>query len=265
VPDDRAAAVLRALDKIDREDPSTVREALEREGLAGEAAQALYSLIATKRTTHETLDTLRRFEARNELLEQGLRSWLASLRRSASSGFRTRRSASTSASCAAWTTTRARSTRPRCSPTRSWAASARAGAMTTWRATSPNEASRRGNLHRIDAPVLQAEGSRAAAAAPRTPAEVLVTTMDSRYQDRYLAVARSLRAAGINTEVYLETAKLKQQLSYADRKGFRVALIAGENEFARSTMQVKNLSAKTAQDYPVAEVVAAVKHILGMH
>jgi len=89
--------------------------------------------------------------------------------------------------------------------------------------------------------------------------------MDSRYQDRYLAVARSLRDAGINTEVYLETAKLKQQLSYADRKGFRVALIAGENEFARSTMQVKNLSAKTAQDYPVAEVVAAVKHILEMH
>ncbi len=99
----------------------------------------------------------------------------------------------------------------------------------------------------------------------RTPAEVLVTTMDSRYQDGYLAVARALRGAGINTEVYLETAKLKQQLTYADRKGFRVALIAGETEFGKGTVQVKNLSTKTAQDYPVAEVVAAVQKILGLH
>jgi histidyl-tRNA synthetase len=74
-----------------------------------------------------------------------------------------------------------------------------------------------------------------------------------------------LRGAGINTEVYLETAKLKQQLAYADRKGFRVALIAGESEFGRSEVQVKNLSTKTAQDHPVAEVVAAVQNILGMH
>jgi histidyl-tRNA synthetase len=74
-----------------------------------------------------------------------------------------------------------------------------------------------------------------------------------------------LRRAGINTEVYLEAAKLKQQLAYADRKGFRVALIAGENEVARNTVQVKNLGAKTAADHPVADVVAAVRTILGSH
>ena len=100
---------------------------------------------------------------------------------------------------------------------------------------------------------------------PRTPAEVLVTTMDSRYQPQYLALARALRGAGINTEVYLETAKLKQQLAYADRKGFRVALIAGETEIARNTVQVKNLSAKTAADHPASDVVAAVRTILGTH
>ncbi len=72
VPDDKAAAVLRALDKIDREDPSSVRAALEREGLPGPASQALYSLIATKRTTEETLEALRRLEPRGEMLEQGL-------------------------------------------------------------------------------------------------------------------------------------------------------------------------------------------------
>ena len=78
----------------------------------------------------------------------------------------------------------------------------------------------------------------------RTPAEVLVTTMDAKYLERYLQIASQLRAAGINTEVYLEPAKLGNQLTYADRKGFRIAIIAGENEFAKDVVQVKNLAAK---------------------
>jgi len=71
-----------------------------------------------------------------------------------------------------------------------------------------------------------------------------------------------LRAAGVNTEVYLEPAKLGSQLTYADRKGFRVAIIAGENEFAKDVVQIKNLSAKTARDVAFSEVVAAVQTTL---
>jgi histidyl-tRNA synthetase len=96
----------------------------------------------------------------------------------------------------------------------------------------------------------------------RTPAEVLVTTMDRQHLDKYLRMAASLRAAGINTEVYLEEAKIGNQLAYADRKGFRVALIAGENEFAQGTVQVKNLSAKTARECPLDRLVTAVKETL---
>ena len=96
----------------------------------------------------------------------------------------------------------------------------------------------------------------------RTPAEVLVTTMDRQHLDKYLRMAATLRAAGINTEVYLEEAKIGNQLAYADRKGFRVALIAGENEFAQGTVQVKNLSAKTAREIPLDRLVAAVKETL---
>ena len=96
----------------------------------------------------------------------------------------------------------------------------------------------------------------------RTPAEVLVTTMDRQYLDKYLRMAASLRAAGINTEVYLEEAKLGNQLTYADRKGFRVAIIAGETEFGRGTVQVKDLSAKTARDVALDRLVTAVKETL---
>jgi histidyl-tRNA synthetase len=91
-----------------------------------------------------------------------------------------------------------------------------------------------------------------------TPAQVLVTTMDPRYLDRYLGVAQALRAAGVNTEVYLEQARLGNQLTYADRKGFRLAIIAGENEFGRDVVQIKNLTTKTPRDVPVSDIVSAV-------
>jgi histidyl-tRNA synthetase len=96
----------------------------------------------------------------------------------------------------------------------------------------------------------------------RTPAEVLVTTMEGQDLGGYLSMARRLRAAGINTEVYLEPAKLKQQLAYAEKKGFRVALIAGETEAAKGVVQVKNLAARSAAECPAGELVAAVKTLL---
>jgi histidyl-tRNA synthetase len=71
-----------------------------------------------------------------------------------------------------------------------------------------------------------------------------------------------LRDAGVNTEVYLEAAKLKNQLAYAEKKGFRVALIAGETEFAKQVVQVKDLAARSAADHPLGELVAAVQVIL---
>jgi histidyl-tRNA synthetase len=96
----------------------------------------------------------------------------------------------------------------------------------------------------------------------RTPAEVLVTTIDPRHLETYLAIAAKLRAAGINTEVYLEPAKLASQLTYADRKGFRIAIIAGENEFSKGMVQIKNLSTKTPRDVPMNEVVSATRQDL---
>jgi histidyl-tRNA synthetase len=96
----------------------------------------------------------------------------------------------------------------------------------------------------------------------RTPAEVLVTTLDARYLEKYLAIAAQLRAAGVNTEVYLEPAKLGNQLTYADRKGFRIAIIAGENEFAKEVVQLKNLSTKSATDVAFSQIVSSVQTTL---
>jgi histidyl-tRNA synthetase len=96
----------------------------------------------------------------------------------------------------------------------------------------------------------------------RTPAEVLITIMDSQFLSRYLAWANRLRGEGINTEVYLETAKLGDQLSYAEKKGFRVAVVAGSREMEQGIVQVKDLAAKSTANCPDKDFVDTVKGVL---
>lgn len=74
-----------------------------------------------------------------------------------------------------------------------------------------------------------------------TPAQVLIVLFESERLGDYFALSRKLRAAGIPTEVYPQARKLQKQLQYANRKGFRAAVIAGSNEFAQGLWTVKDL------------------------
>jgi len=100
-----------------------------------------------------------------------------------------------------------------------------------------------------------------------TPAPVFIPYFDKDRLHDYLRLAAALRTAGIGVEVFPDAKKLGQQLKYADRRGFRVALIAGGDEFQAGTCQVKDLQSGTKQDVPLEpdakSIVAAVKTILG--
>ncbi|MBL8850981.1 MAG: histidine--tRNA ligase [Planctomycetaceae bacterium] len=97
----------------------------------------------------------------------------------------------------------------------------------------------------------------------QTPAPVLVVQFDESRVAEYLRIGRVLRAAGLGTEVFPQARPLKKQLQYADRKGFRAALIAGEREFAEGVWQVKDLRAQSqqtvAEDALVATIAALVR------
>ncbi len=100
-----------------------------------------------------------------------------------------------------------------------------------------------------------------------TPAEVFIAYFDQARLHDYLALAAKLRAAGLGVEVYPEPKKLGQQLKYADRRGHRIAVIAGENEFAAGAVQLKDLRAARQQNIPLdpdaAALIDAVKAMLG--
>lgn len=93
-----------------------------------------------------------------------------------------------------------------------------------------------------------------------TPAPVLVTMLDGGHVSDYLQLGRSLRKAGIATEVYPEAKNIGKQMKYADKKGFKLAVIAGGDEFAAGVWQVKNLRTGTQASVESADLVS---HLLG--
>lgn len=96
----------------------------------------------------------------------------------------------------------------------------------------------------------------------RTPAPVFIAYFDKDQLPRYLEIASSLRSAGIGTELYPEPKKLGQQLQYADRRGFRLALIAGSRELEAGICQIKDLQAGTSQDCPIASAAETISQLL---
>lgn len=95
-----------------------------------------------------------------------------------------------------------------------------------------------------------------------TPAPVLVTMMEQEHVVDYLRIGRALRKAGIGTEVFPEAKNLGRQLKYADRKGFRLALIAGGDEFAAGEWQIRNLQSGVQTSVPADRVVDQVVSLL---
>ena len=100
-----------------------------------------------------------------------------------------------------------------------------------------------------------------------TPVDVFIPFFDEKRLDDYMALGAALRRAGIGVEIYPDAKKLGQQLKYADRRGFRLALIAGSNEFASGTVQLKDLADGSKRDVRLGEnaeeLIAAIRKTLG--
>jgi histidyl-tRNA synthetase len=98
--------------------------------------------------------------------------------------------------------------------------------------------------------------------AVSTPAPVLVVQFAADRLGDYQRVARLLRAAGVGAEVYPDAKKVGGQLQYAEKRGFRLALIAGPDEFAQQVWKIKDLGRREEVTVPEAGIVEAVKGAL---
>jgi histidyl-tRNA synthetase len=97
--------------------------------------------------------------------------------------------------------------------------------------------------------------------APSSP--VFIVQFDSKHLADYFAMAKKVRTSGWGAVVYPDAKKIGAQLQYAERHDFRIALIAGPDEFAKGTWRIKNLLERAETVVPETEVMAGIAHILG--
>lgn len=74
-----------------------------------------------------------------------------------------------------------------------------------------------------------------------TGTQVIIAAMDEAAFAYALPILSELRSAGIRTELYPESAKLKKQLNYADKKAISYALIVGSEEVNNDQITLKDL------------------------
>ena len=69
-----------------------------------------------------------------------------------------------------------------------------------------------------------------------------------------LTAAAACRAAGHSAEIYPESAKLRKQFEYADRKGIKYVVIAGEDEAQSNELTIKNIKTGEQKKVKLSEI-----------
>jgi len=263
VPDEGSNALLRALDKIGKEEERAIRAEMEAQGLGAKPAAELYRIIASRRDTSETLALLTDLAYRNEPYTQGLdelRKVVEAVRQFGVPDGAFAIDLSVVRGLDYYTGTIYETTLSAHPDIGSICSGGRYDDLASYFTSTrlPGVGISIG-LSRLFARLKEASLLRPLA---RTPAEVLVTTLDAQALPRYIAIAAELRAQDINTELYLERAKLGKQFEYANKKGFRIAITAGAEEFGRGTVKVKDLATQREIDVALGEVATCVKQML---
>jgi histidyl-tRNA synthetase len=91
-----------------------------------------------------------------------------------------------------------------------------------------------------------------------TPAPVFIAFFDATRLHDYLRLAARFREVGVGVEFYPEPKKLGVQLKYADRRGFRWAVIAGADEWSSGSCQIKELATGQSTTVPLVDAPATV-------
>jgi histidyl-tRNA synthetase len=88
---------------------------------------------------------------------------------------------------------------------------------------------------------------------------LLITWFDKKSFDAGWKLSHELRANGIACEIYPDDAKMSKQMKYADARGFKRAIIIGDEELSTGTFTVKNL--KTGEQVKMTKEEIIVKKL----
>ena len=92
---------------------------------------------------------------------------------------------------------------------------------------------------------------------PSAPADALVLPMTSD-PAAAIALAETLRGAGVRVQLYGEQKKFKQKMSYADKLGVPYAVLLGDDEIAQGKCSVKDMRTGVQQTVTPQEAAAMI-------
>jgi histidyl-tRNA synthetase len=73
-----------------------------------------------------------------------------------------------------------------------------------------------------------------------------------------MPIAAKAREAGIRTEIYPDSVKMKKQMSYANAKQIPFVALAGENEISEGKVTLKNMLTGEQMLVTTDQLIAAV-------
>ncbi len=85
--------------------------------------------------------------------------------------------------------------------------------------------------------------------------KVLVVNFGVAEENYALQIAKQLREAGINTELYPDAAKLKKQFAYADANKIPFVVAAGKDEIEKGIVSFKNMSSGEQSSLAIQQVI----------
>ncbi len=91
-----------------------------------------------------------------------------------------------------------------------------------------------------------------------TTTKVLVTLFSKELEKESIQTASMLREKGINTEVYLDEAKMDKQLKYANQKGIPYVVIIGPDEAKSASATLKNMKTGEQNTLPLDQLSTSI-------
>lgn len=97
----------------------------------------------------------------------------------------------------------------------------------------------------------------------KSTADLLITVQDRSLVPYYMKLANKFRALGIKTETYLQDKSLGAQLTYANKKGINIVLIANEMEILDNKAIIRNLKTREQKVIRTEFIGNEIKQIFG--
>ena len=89
--------------------------------------------------------------------------------------------------------------------------------------------------------------------------QVLFVNFGDKEADYCLNALTELRKAGINSELYPDSAKMKKQMNYANKKSIPYVVLVGEDEMNSGLLSVKNMKDGSQYNFNLADFIKLLK------